>query len=993
LRSFTRDEEDIFFGRDEQVDAVLKKLRRTRFLPVVGPSGCGKSSLIRAGMMASLEGGLMDWAGAHWEMAEMRPGKHPFAALADALLSEEPFRERFEQGTPGVAERKASIGFLRAALHEGPLSLCEVLKRNRLPPRTNFLLLVDQFEEIFAARREGDADATDEFMALLLKSAEQRELPIYVVITMRTDYLGDCTVFHGLAEAINRSLFLTPRLTREQQGAAILRPAWLYKGDIDPELANHLLNEAGSSADQLPLLQHLLMRMWNLAAAEAGDSEGDQKIYLRFSHYKAAGGVEKALSQHAGEAYGELNPRQQEIAQGLFRAICELGPDGRERRRLVPLKTITELTGASETEVVEVSECFRRPGRNFLMPPMDRMLLATTNLDISHEALIRNWEQLRSWVREEAEWAEMYRELEKDARRHEKGVVGLRSTPNLEFTQQWREKAQPTAKWAQRYGGDFALAMAYLDKSQRSRDESVKAQQQVREHHLRELAEQERLRAEAEKERADAQQKRAEAEQALREELTKAQEQARLRSDKHFGRAQKRLGQQTNAKRFVSALQDLAAALRLDPQNLPAAALACELLTQKSWMPPVTAPLRPPTAVRAASFTPGGRSVVVVAEDGKLWRWSGRQFERPTAIELLPDMPAPLGGKLLTSAAFDETGGWLLVGYDAPSGNGTDCRLFKWSEETSSYLHQPVQISLQEPFRLIAWAADLKHLVALPVNFNENAYQVLRNQGDRFEDVTAEAGFGTVNAAAFLPGKGLLATATAQGEIRLWDAETLQRVSGAGFTLPKQGKAYLLRSGPGADDLSALVYQAPLRVLSLTGQPAKEISGPTATDLVVWFTFSQEEPGPRRLALTLNGRVEISDAASPGVALAEPLCFSGTVGFPVFSPDGRYVLIHSGQFWHTIDTVRVWDTKVIAAAHDCPEFHGEPAPFWLAELADIVTGAFSGEEGVDDELPAATLAQLRNSVAPQEITGEYVHVWRRIFPDSKLEEPSKTGGE
>src|SRR6266481_1478638 len=239
LRPFTKDESAIFFGRDDQTDRLLEKLASTRFLMVVGPSGCGKSSLVRAGLMADLEGGLMNEVGAHWEMAEMRPGNHPFMALAHALLAEPAFRSRFLPTVPPPDEMESVIGLLRAALRVGPLGLVEVLKRNRLPDRTNFFLLVDQFEELFTTRESGFADETDAFVALLLATAAHGELPLFVVATMRTSYLGDCPVFPGLAEVINQSLFLTPRLDREQRREAIVGPAKLYDGDIDPELVNH----------------------------------------------------------------------------------------------------------------------------------------------------------------------------------------------------------------------------------------------------------------------------------------------------------------------------------------------------------------------------------------------------------------------------------------------------------------------------------------------------------------------------------------------------------------------------------------------------------------------------------------------------------------------------------------------------------------------------------------------------------------------------------
>src|SRR6185369_17347560 len=153
LRAFTRDESAIFFGRDEHVDRLLEKLGKERFLAVVGPSGCGKSSLIRAGLMADLEGGLMNAVGARWEMAETRPGNHPFAALADALLAEEPLRSRLLPRSPSVAEMQSSVGFLRAALRAHPQGLVDVLRESSFPTHTNFLLLVDQFEELFAVRK------------------------------------------------------------------------------------------------------------------------------------------------------------------------------------------------------------------------------------------------------------------------------------------------------------------------------------------------------------------------------------------------------------------------------------------------------------------------------------------------------------------------------------------------------------------------------------------------------------------------------------------------------------------------------------------------------------------------------------------------------------------------------------------------------------------------------------------------------------------------
>ena len=136
----------------------------------------------------------------------MRPGSHPFRRLAAGMA---------KKTKPPVVSADAgdSLGFLMATLRRGPLGLVEALRMTPIPPKTNLLILVDQFEEIFRFRREGGADEADAFVALLLETARQRELPIYGVITMRSDFFGECALFSGLPEAINQSQFLTPRIS------------------------------------------------------------------------------------------------------------------------------------------------------------------------------------------------------------------------------------------------------------------------------------------------------------------------------------------------------------------------------------------------------------------------------------------------------------------------------------------------------------------------------------------------------------------------------------------------------------------------------------------------------------------------------------------------------------------------------------------------------------------------------------------------------------
>ena len=311
LRPFQREESHLFFGRSAQVENMQSRLETHRFLAVVGASGCGKSSLVRAGLFPALEQGFLSGAPPNWRIAVTQPGGAPFNNLTTALMQDTVLGfERQEADADAVLE---------ATLRRGPLGLVEAVAESNIPEGTNFLLLVDQFEEIFRYRQQAaNLDDADAFVSLLLAAAQSRpsETSIYVVITMRSDFIGDCALFTGLPEAINDSQFLIPRLTRDQYRAAIVEPARVANGELSPTLVSRLLNDLRGEPDQLPILQHALMRMWTR------ENINSSTRTLTLDDYNAVGGLGEALSNHCDKILNEaLNPEQRRIAQVMFRAF------------------------------------------------------------------------------------------------------------------------------------------------------------------------------------------------------------------------------------------------------------------------------------------------------------------------------------------------------------------------------------------------------------------------------------------------------------------------------------------------------------------------------------------------------------------------------------------------------------------------------------------------------------------------------------------------
>ena len=270
LRPFEFDDNHLFFGRAEQTTELTTRLRKNRFVAVVGTSGSGKSSLVRAGLLPALYGGTMVGVGSDWSTVVFRPGGDPLLNLAEAMIEADLYDPEDDEAPLRI----------RATLSRSRLGLVQSVKQSDLPEGTNLLIVVDQFEQIFRFRRM-DADPAVQaasFVDLLLEATRQLEQPIYVVLTMRSDYLGDCTQFRGLTTAVNEGEYLIPRLTRDQIRTAIEGPVQVGGGEISFRLVQELLRSVGGNQYQLPILQHSLMLT---SDRWLEDREDDEPIDLR----------------------------------------------------------------------------------------------------------------------------------------------------------------------------------------------------------------------------------------------------------------------------------------------------------------------------------------------------------------------------------------------------------------------------------------------------------------------------------------------------------------------------------------------------------------------------------------------------------------------------------------------------------------------------------------------------------------------------------------
>ena len=477
LRPFSIDESHLFFGREGQVDDILVKLSKNRFVAVMGYSGSGKSSLMYCGLVPVLYGGFVTETGPHWNVIVSRPGASPIDNLSESIVD-----QLIQNNRVSEEDREIQKAILGSVLRSGKDGLIEVSRYLQNVHGENVFLLIDQFEELLRFKDRND-DAQNEaqvYVNLILTAVSQKEIPIYIALTMRSDFIGYCSVFPGLTQWINNSNYLVPQMTREQKKMVIEGPISVAGGKISARLVKRLLSDVGSNQDQLPILQHAMMRTWDYWLDNREDGE---PIDLR--HYQAVGRMSEALSLHANEAYDELSTRGKEIAEVLFKTVTEKNQDNKGMRRPGRLGLIAMLAEAEEDDVAAVVDHFRRKGRSFLMPAANIPLNSESMIELSHESLMRIWKRLSNWVDEEFESAQMYKRLSEAAAMYQIGKTGLWRPPDLQLALNWQKKQRPSREWAQRYDEAFERALVFLDTSRITYEAELKNQEMLQRRVLR----------------------------------------------------------------------------------------------------------------------------------------------------------------------------------------------------------------------------------------------------------------------------------------------------------------------------------------------------------------------------------------------------------------------------------------------------------------------------------------------------------------------------
>jgi WD40 repeat protein/transcriptional regulator with XRE-family HTH domain len=395
LLHFDENDAEWFFGREALTEQIVKHIHKQietgqRFLAIVGASGSGKSSVARAGVVPALR-----WQppSASWPMTVLTPTAHPLETLAHTL---------------GVDSKSASAWRqLAADMKSDPGTLAKVLERSaKASGASHALLIIDQFEEIFTLCQ--DEPERIGYINNILHAALLPDGKGIIMIVLRADFYTHCARFENLRQALAQHQEFIGPMSNEDLRRAIQEPALRGHWEFEPGLVDLLLHDVGAEPGRvpepgaLPLLEHALLTTWQRRRGRT----------LTLSGYTASGGVGGAIAETAESVfYDQLEPAQRLIARQIFLRLTELGGDPTSagtRRRV----TFKELISRPED---------RQMIQEVLQTLADSRLITTDQdtAEVAHEALIREWPTLRTWLEEDRERLRLHRRLSETAQEWE----------------------------------------------------------------------------------------------------------------------------------------------------------------------------------------------------------------------------------------------------------------------------------------------------------------------------------------------------------------------------------------------------------------------------------------------------------------------------------------------------------------------------------------------------------------------------------------------
>lgn len=923
LSAFQVADERYFFGRERLLEKLLSKLGEdgeyTRFLAIVGPSGSGKSSLVKAGLIPALwRGGLP--GSERWFIVEMVPGERPLDELEIALMR--------------IAAQQS--GSLMEQLQRDAHGLTRAAKLILPDDGSELVIVIDQFEELFTL--VPDENARRRVLELLNAAVIDPRSRVRVVVTLRADFYDRPLQYPDFGTLVQARTETVLPLSAEELERAILRPAAAVGLKFEEGLAASIAHDVHYQPGALPLIQYALTELF----------EHREDHTLTRAGYEKIGGSVGALAKRIEEIYTELDDDGRELVRQMFLRLVTLGEGVEDTRRRVPRSELLAI-GESTDQAEEIIDTYT--SSRLLSVDHDPATRSPV-VELAHEAILREWDQLRGWLDESRGDIRLQRALAAAAKDWDAGNRDssylLRGMRLVQY-EQWAAETRLALTSKERQ---------YLEASlvEREREATEEAARQARE--------------------TDLEKRRRRLSRAFTAALGAGLVVALGLSAFAFTQRQSALkqagvllGAQAESQ-AADGFHDRAVLLALEAlENYPYTAQAEHALGQAvSYNRALQQYTAHTSAVTSVDWSPDGTKIASSSTDNTVHIWDAATGENLLVIELPTGVSgnvfdwaltvkwAPDGKTLLTISGdrfllgsqdydvivWDTASGGQLMAVELTNvaepaaGEGVVTSAEHWSTgaaaafaplsgrlatvggnntaliwDASLRRQELTLVGHDDAVNGVDWSPDETRLATASEDGTSRIWDARSGE----ELLTLASHEGAVNQVAWSPDGSQLATAGDDGTVRSWDAATGDMEQ---LIEPDAGIVWSLAWSADGSHLAIGTDDARIRLWDIgSGKVVGEFKG--HEKFVTQLAWS---PLDNRLASAANdGVVRVWNAGTSTAALSLPY---GYVGEPDWSSDGRYLAVNAGDWWAGVEPndVALWD---ISSGQPVAE-HLEPRP-------------------------------------------------------------------
>ena len=957
LLAFHEKDQDLYFGRSREIEALreqclalLEQSNGVRLLPIYGPSGSGKSSLARAGLIPEL--GQRPLPGRdRARVALMVPGTQPLQALATVLA-----RIATNDVTP-VQKIREFTDELAVANRLGEYDGLQRIA-SALPEIATFplIVLVDQFEEVYSLCEDGEA--RDALVSNLLYAAKERSRYVSVLMTMRSDFVGETHRHPTLGRLFSAQGFLVPPMDGEALREVIALPAERAGHGLDDATIQLLIEQTEGREGALPLLQFALARIWEGLAEGSTPAKTLEKI----------GGVGGALAGEAQRVYDGLSEAEQEIARRLFLGLVQLGEGTRDTRRRASVSGL--MARADQPEE------FRQVMERFTAPGVRLMTVSATGseetAEVTHEALFEHWDELNVWLDDSREDLRFQRRLDEaveywDEQKRPAGL--LWRNPDLGLLRSYHHRLGEQMTMLQLAFFEASVEQETQQRRQETRQKQVLA---VGASLLAILAGGMTLyglRANRAEQQALSLQWAAQSQQGKSPRIGPL---LALEAFKQSQRSQGEVGEINNALRDnlaklppvtlnheseVRSVSFSSDGKRVATASVDGTAGVWDVKSGERL-----ATLNHESGVLSVSFSPDGKRVATASRDGTAGVWDVKSGKRLATLnhesEVLSVSFSP-DGKRVATASRDETAGvwevesgeriatlnhesWVFLVNFSPDGKhvvtaSDDGTAGVWELESGEGL---ATLNHEDKVVSVSFSSDGKHVVTASFDGTAGVWEV--ESGKRVATLNHES---EVLSVSFSQDGKRVATASSDGTAGVWDVESGERLA----TLNHEDKVMSVSFSPDGKRIATASSDGSAGVWEV--ESGERVATLNHENWV--FSVSFNSNGKRIATASLDGSAGVWEVES-GERVATLNHEPGVLSVS-FSPDGKRATTASSD-----GTVGVWDVE---SGERVATLNHEAVVWSVSFNSDgkrVATASSDGTAGVWDVESGERLATLNH---------------------------------